>query len=255
MGFGRLGAGTRVLGGDSTIIPSRMQSGVEEICEKGVKEGRTVKTVAIMPIKLTNERCPGKNIKILGDKPLLAYELDNLKKTGLCDSINVYCSSEEVVPYLPNGVDFIQRPPFLDLPTSNFNQIFDAFMKVVDADIYVYAHATAPFITVETMVQCIEAVKSGEYDSAFCAEKLQDYLWQDGEPLNFDALNLPRTQDLKLIYKETSGVYVFTKDAYIKYRRRIGVKPFIKEVSFKEAVDIDNPEDFDLAEAMVSINL
>ena len=199
--------------------------------------------------------CPGKNTKMLGDKPLLQHELDSLKKTGLCDSINVFCSSEDVIPFLPEGVNFVKRPEYLDLPTSNFTQIFTLFMEQNDADIYVYAHATAPFITVETMKQCIEAVKSGEYDSAFCAIKLQDYLWQDGEPLNFDASNLPRTQDLKPIYQETSGVYVFTKEVFEKYKRRIGKKPFIKEVSFKEAVDIDNPEDFDLAEALVGLDL
>lgn len=207
--------------------------------------------VAIMPIKLINERCPGKNTRLLGGKPLLQHELDSLKLTGLCDSINVYCSDETVVSYLPKNINFIKRPAFLDLPTSNFTQIFDSFIKIVEAEIYVYAHATAPFITVETMQQCIEAVKSGVYDSAFCAVKLQDYLWQNGEPLNFEASNLPRTQDLKPIYKETSGVYVFTKEVYQKYRRRIGKNPFIKEVSFKESIDIDNPEDFDLAEFLV----
>lgn len=214
-----------------------------------------MKIVAIMPIKLTNERCPGKNTKLLGSKPLLQHELDNLKRTGLCDSINVFCSSEEVVRYLPEGVAFVKRPEYLDLPTSNFTQIFTHFMEKEDADLYVYAHATAPFVTVDTMRSCIEAVKSGEYDSAFCAVKLQDYLWQDGEPLNFDAANLPRTQDLKPIFQETSGVYVFTKEVFQKYHRRVGKKPFIKEVSFKEAIDIDYPEDFDLAEALVDINL
>lgn len=214
-----------------------------------------MKIVGIMPIKLINERCPGKNTRILGTKPLLQHELDNLKLTGLCDSINVFCSSEDVVPFLPKGVNFVKRPEYLDLPTSNFTQIFSKFMELYDADIYVYAHATAPFITVETMKQCIEAVKSGEYDSAFCAVKLQDYLWQDGEPLNFDATNLPRTQDLKPIFQETSGVYVFTKKVFQDYHRRIGRQPFIKEVSFKEAVDIDNPEDFELAEALVNLQI
>lgn len=214
-----------------------------------------MKTVAIMPIKMKNERCPGKNTRLLGGKPLLRYELDSLLETGLCDSVNVYCSSGDIVPFLPDKVNFIRRPEYLDLPTSNFSQIFDSFMACVDSDVYVYAHATAPFITVETMRQCIQAVTSGEYDSAFCAVKLQDYLWQDGEPLNFDASNLPRTQDLKPIYQETSGVYVFTKEVYKTYRRRIGKKPFIKEVSYKEAVDIDEPEDFELAEALVDIAL
>lgn len=214
-----------------------------------------MRIVAIMPIKLLNERCTGKNTKMLGPKPLLHYELDNLKNTGLCDSINVFCSSEEIVPFLPEGITFVKRPEYLDLPTSNFTQIFTRFMEQVEADIYVYAHATAPFISVETMCKCIEAVKSGEYDSAFCAVKLQDYLWQEGEPLNFDATNLPRTQDLKPIYQETSGVYVFTKKVFEKYHRRIGKKPYIREVTFKEAVDIDHPEDFQLAEVLLNINL
>ena len=214
-----------------------------------------MKIVAVMPIKLNNERLPGKNTMLLGGKPLLQYELDGLKSTNLIDSINVFCSNEDVIPFLPEGVNFVKRPEYLDLPTSNFNQIFEAFMDTMNADIYVYAHATAPFISVETMKECIEAVMSGEYDSAFCAVKLQDYLWQNGEPLNFDASNLPRTQDLVPIYQETSGVYVFRKETYEKYRRRIGRKPFIKEVSFKESVDIDNPEDFELAEALVNINI
>lgn len=208
-----------------------------------------------MPIKLHNERCPGKNIRLLGGKPLLQHELNSLHATRLCDSINVYCSDEAIIPYLPQYVNFIKRPQFLDLPTSNFSQIFANFMETVDADVYVYAHATAPFVLTETIKQCIEAVKSGKYDSAFCAIKLQDYLWKNGKPLNFDATNIPRTQDLDPIYQETSGVYVFTKEVFKMYHRRIGIKPFIKEVSFKEAVDIDNPEDFELAEIMINVNL
>ncbi|AET70572.1 CMP-N-acetylneuraminic acid synthetase [Desulfosporosinus orientis DSM 765] len=212
-------------------------------------------TTAIMPIKLTNERFPGKNTKLLGDKPLLQYELDSLLQLEMLDSVNVYCSDETVCSYLPANARFVKRPEYLDLPTSNFTQIFDSFMKEVDSDIYVYAHATAPFITSETMRQCIEAVASGKYDSAFCAVKIQDYLWQDGEPLNFDPTNVPRSQDLKPIYRETSGVYVFTREAYEKCHRRIGLNPFVKEVTFKEAVDINNPEDFRLAEALLDLDV
>lgn len=214
-----------------------------------------MKIIAIMPLKLNNERLPGKNTKLLGNKPLLSYELENLLDTKRVDVIYVYCSNEEVKKFLPTKIKFLKRSTNLDLPTANFTQIFECFSNEIDADIYVYAHATAPFITVKTMIECIDAVKSGEYDSAFCATKIQDFLWQDGKPLNFDATNLPRSQDLKEIYRETSGVYVFTKDVFQKYHRRIGEKPFIKEVSYKEAVDINNPEDFDLAQALLNIDL
>lgn len=212
-----------------------------------------MKIVAIMPIKLNNERLPGKNTKLLGNVPLMEYELRNLKQTGLLDAIYVYCSDDSVKGYLPEGIAFLKRPSFLDLPTSNFTQIFENFYHTIDADIYVYAHATAPFIKKETMKECICAVKDKEYDSAFCATKIQDYLWKGGKALNFDATDLPRSQDLEPIYRETSGVYVFRKEVFEKYHRRIGNNPFIKEVSYKEAVDINNPEDFYLAEALLNV--
>lgn len=214
-----------------------------------------MKVVAVMPIKLINERCPGKNTRMLGNKPLLQYELDNLKASEMCDNIFVYCSSEEIIDFLPENVQFIKRPAELDLPTANFTQIFEEFIKDYDADIYVYAHATAPFVRMDTMKKCINAVTSGTYDSAFCAIKLQNYLWKNGEPINFDATNVPRTQDLEPIFQETSGVYVFRKEVFLDYKRRIGRNPYIAELSYKEAVDIDNPEDFRLAELLVNENL
>lgn len=214
-----------------------------------------MKIIAVMPIKLKNERCPGKNIRLLGSKPLLRYELDNLKATGMVEEINVFCSDEAVAAYLPEGISFIKRPADLDLPTSNFTQIFDRFMSLRDADVYVYIHATAPFITVNTMKECIKAVVAGQHDSAFCAVRIQDYLWQGGKPVNFDAANIPRSQDLKPVFRETSGIYVFTKEMYRKCHRRVGFNPYIKEVSYKEAVDINTPEDFRLAEALADIEL
>ena len=214
-----------------------------------------MKTVAIMPIKLKNERLPGKNTMLLGGRPLLQHQLFAAQETGLADELYVYCSDVAVCPYLPEGVRFLKRPPELDLPTSNFTQIFTSFSTLVPADFYVYIHATAPFVTPETITECICAVQSGAFDSAFCAVKIQDFLWKNGEPLNFDASNVPRSQDLEPIYRETSGVYVFTKEVFDKYRRRIGRHPFVKELSFKEAIDINNPEDFKLAEAMVNIDL
>lgn len=210
-----------------------------------------MKIVAVMPIKMNNERLPGKNTKMLGSKPLIQYQLDNLLQVREIDSVNVFCSNEALVPYLPKGVNFVKRPAELDLPTANFSQIFDTFAKQYDADIYVFDHATAPFVTVETIKECIAAVLSGQHDSAFCATKIQDFLWQDGKPLNFDATNVPRSQDIKPIYRETSGVYVFTREVWQNLHRRIGNHPFVKEVSFKEAVDINNPEDFRLAEALL----
>lgn len=87
-----------------------------------------MKIIAVMPIKLANERLPGKNTKLLGHKPLLQYALDSLKQTNMLDDIYVFCSDSSIVNFLPDGVRFVKRPEYLDLPSSNFSQIFDCFM-------------------------------------------------------------------------------------------------------------------------------
>lgn len=210
--------------------------------------------VAVMPIKLKNERLPGKNTKLLGGKPLLQYQLDALAQCCEISEICVYCSDSSIIPLLPRNVHFVKRSTELDLPTSNFSQIFESFIKIKPADIYVFAHATAPFVSVATIKELISAVLYEKHDSAFCASRIQDFLWQNGTPLNFDPTNLPRSQDIQPIYRETSGVYVFKREVFELYHRRIGLTPLIKEVSMKESVDINTSDDFMLAEAMLHIS-
>ncbi len=210
---------------------------------------------AIMPIKLNNERLPGKNTKLLGGKPLIVYALQEVLTARICTNVYVYCSDEAIIQYLPAGVKFLRRSTALDLPTTNFTQIFESFHLQKPADIYLYTHATAPFVSSASILQCANAVLSGQHDSAFTASKIQDFLWQDGRPLNFDANNIPRTQDIPIIYRESSGVYAFTHEVFAKYHRRIGKRPFILEVSAREAIDINTQDDFVLAEALLHTSL
>lgn len=209
-----------------------------------------MKIVAVIPVKLNNERLPGKNTKELNGKPLLHYAQNNLLTESRIDERYVFCSSDDIKDYLLPGFTYLQRPKYLDSAAANFTQIFEEFMKLIPADVYIYAHATAPFVESATTSECLDKVLAGEYDSAFCASKIQDFLWQDGKPMNFNAADIPRSQDLKPIYRETSGIYVFRREIFQKLRRRIGANPYIKEVTYREAIDINTPEDFALAEIM-----
>lgn len=211
-----------------------------------------MKVVAFVPIKLNNERMPGKNIKLLNDRtPLIQLILKTLVK--VMDDVYVFCSNEEIKEYLIDGVKFLKRPEYLDTAAATPQDIIKEFMSIVDADIYAVCHATSPFVTLEHFQECVEAVTSGRYDSSFTAEKLQKLIWTNqNEPLNFQADNVPRTQDLEPMYAEVSASYVFTKKTFIKYNRRIGINPHITVVSGAECIDIDYPEDFLIADAVYS---
>lgn len=210
-----------------------------------------MKTVALIPIKLDSKRVPGKNIKPFFDGTPLMYFIQKVcLQSDRIDETYIYCSNEKVQEYILPDVKFLKRPEYLNGDNINANDVIREFMKTVDADIYVNAHTTSPFAKVETINNCIDKVASGEYDSAFCAESIKAFMWENGKPINFDPDHFPRTQDLPDIYAETSIAYVFTKETFNKYNRRVGIKPYIQEVGKVEAIDIDYPEDFEIANAI-----
>lgn len=218
------------------------------------KEEIFMKVVAFIPIKLNNERTPGKNIKKFSDGTPLIYFVENalLSVNGI-DEIYCYCSDEKINEYLLKGINYLRRPETLDTKETRCNDIINEFVSTIDSDIYIMAHATSPFVTANHIQECLDAVKSGQYDSAYAAVKMQNFIWYKDKPLNFDISNNLRTQDMEPVYCELSTPFVFTKDAYLLYKGRTGDKPYRCECSPVEGIDIDYPEDFEMADAVYSL--
>jgi len=210
-----------------------------------------MKTVAFVPVRLNSKRVAGKNLKLLGGKPLMCYILETLAKVKGIDEVFVYCSNDEVKEYLPNGVKFLKRPEFLDRDETLGKEIYEEFTKTTDADVYILAHTTSPFIKQETIEKALDKIVNGGYDSAFSAEKIQTFAWFEGKPLNYELKEIPRTQTIEPLYIETSAFFMFKRDVWKIHKQRIGFNPYMAIVDKIEGVDIDWPEDFEMAEMMV----
>ncbi len=210
-----------------------------------------MRIVAVVPMKLNNQRLPQKNTKpFTNGKPLCHYILSTLLKINAISDVYVYCSNPAIIDYIPEGVRYLKRSSQLDTDTTKMNAVLSAFAEDVPADIYVMTHTTAPFISGASIEKGLNAVVSGEYDSAFAAKKLQDFLWKDGKPFNYQLDQIPRTQDLPIIYEETSGFYIYRSSVITDMKRRIGNSPYIVEVGEIESIDIDEAEDFEIADAI-----
>lgn len=209
------------------------------------------KIVAVVPMKLTNRRLPNKNTRsFTNGKPLCWYILNTLLQVKWIDEVYVYCSNPDIKAFIPDGVTYLKRNENLDLDTTKMNEVLTSFANDVPASIYVMTHTTAPFISKESIEKGLNAVMSGKYDSAFAAKKLQDFIWKDGAPFNYSLDSIPRTQDLEPLYCETSGFYIYKSNLISELNRRIGETPFIVEVGEIESIDIDEKEDFDIADAI-----
>ena len=212
-----------------------------------------MKVVAFSPIRLNSKRVVGKNLKLLGGKPLLSYLFDTLVHVPEIDEIYAFCSSDCICPHLPEKVKFLQRDKSLDEDLVLGEQIYDAFVRQIEADLYILAHTTSPFVKANTVSKAVRQILGGSYDSAFSVEKIQTFAWYDGKPLNYSLQHVPRTQDITPVYIENSAFYMFSRELWLKHRQRIGFRPYLAVMDRIEGVDIDNPEDFEFAEKVLKL--
>jgi CMP-N-acetylneuraminic acid synthetase len=164
--------------------------------------------------------------------------------------VYVLCSEESIREYLPQGVKLIIRDKRLDSFQTKHYEIVESFVSTIDADIYVNAHVTNPFVSEKSIEEGISKILSGEYDSALTVEEIQDHLWHEGEPFNFIKTDPPRTQDLVPFFAER-GVFIYKKEVFVDSKTRYGTKPYFIKIDKIEAIDINYQHDYDLAKAVV----
>lgn len=237
------------------FVDSRSLSDVFEKRDILKEFGNVKKVVAFVPAKGTSNRLIGKNTKPLGGKPLFLHILDTLLKCVAIDEVYLDSESDEVFKLAEGRLHKdLKRDPSLATNKTDGNQLLLNEASKVDADIYLQALPTSPFLSEETINEAVfKLIISNENDSLFAVKKGKKYLWNEDEsPANYDPLNIPNSVDLKDTIVETMGLYLIRKEILFKRNSRIGDKPILFDIPFIETIDIDNLEDFQFAEVVYS---
>ena len=212
------------------------------------------RVVAVVPLKERSQRFPGKNFAVLNEKPLYESILNSLSLVNEIEEIYIYSSSTKFkVPFQNKTKKIFHKTRVEDLDGDDvsINEVLRHFLNETEAEIIVLAHATAPFISAETISVCINRVTNGLNDSALAAIELHKFAVFNGAALNFNRdEDLPPLQRIEPVIIEQGGLYVFRKSDFLVTNSRVGVNPYFAYVNLFESIDIDTPEDFELAKAM-----
>lgn len=220
--------------------------------------------IALLPMKANSQRVKGKNFRVLHDKPLFRWVLDSLLALDEIDQVVINTDAREILA--ENGlvesdrVKIRDRKPELCGDTVSMNRILADDIAAEPAATYLMTHTTNPMLTPETIRGAITAydkgLAAGTADSLFTVNKIQTRFYRaDGSPVNHDPDNLIQTQDLEPWFEENSNLFIFSAESFASTDARIGKKPILFEMGKMEAVDIDTPEDWLLAEACARIRM
>lgn len=212
---------------------------------------------ALVPMRHSSERVPGKNYRAMAGKPLYAYILETLQKSPSIDSVLVDTDS----PVIRDGiferfpeVRVVERPEHLRAGTVPMNDVLLHDISLVQADFYLQTHSTNPLLRPETIERAVHAFLEAwpEKDSLFSVTRWQTRLYrQNGAAVNHNPAELLRTQDLPPVFEENSCIYIFTKQGLSEHGHRIGRNPILFEIDREEAWDIDEELDFSIVELLV----
>lgn len=212
--------------------------------------------VAIIPLKRESKRLPGKNFLDLGGRPLAAHVIETAVASGLFERVMVFCSDSSILEELPPGVDWLPRDRYLDGDEIQANELFMAAVSQVDHEIVFLLQVTSPFLKVDTLRKGVAMLTTGRCDSVVAVERKQKYAWLEGqhEPLNYSPGQIARTQEISSVFLETSGFYGFKRADYLRSGSRINGTVGFVELAFDEAIDIDYPDDFLLAQSVLRMS-
>ena len=220
--------------------------------------------LAVIPARGGSKSIPLKNIKLLNGKPLIEYTIETALASKALDRIAVSTDHEDIIRICQqyNEIDVIVRPPELatdEAPTEwTLLHACDELKKKDDfiPDVVLTLEPTSPLRSTQTIIRCIDIFKTTDADSVIgVTETRACYGKIVAGRFEYLSQNQPRRrQERKPLYRESSTIYG-TRFKVLKNNRSVlGVKLYPLIIDEKEAFDINNKDDFLLAEAAMRMN-
>lgn len=211
------------------------------------------KVTALIAVRSGSVRVKNKNIKDFAGSNLLELKIKQLKEVKNIDEIVVSSDDEKMLEIADGlGVTALKRDPYYASSTVSMSDVYKYMAENLETEYVVYANVTNPLINTETYENAIKTFldKKGEIDSLASCNDVKEFMWKNGVPLNYDPLNQPRSQDLPEIVALNFAISILAKEDMINYKNIIGKKPYFYKLGEVEAVDIDTPLDFFIAEEL-----
>lgn len=215
--------------------------------------------LAVVPARGGSKAVPRKNIRPLGGRPLLLHTLEQVAAVSEIDCCVVSTDDEEIAGIARRaGVRVVERPPELSGDTAPTEWALLHALDVLEAeghrfDYVLVLEPTSPFRRPETIRKCMRRISDDDGESLVTLLETRASLGRivagRFRPLVPGAPR--RRQDREPLYEESSTVYV----ARVDFLRRTGSLVcddwLAVVVDPEEAVDINTPLDFEIAEAVL----
>lgn len=220
--------------------------------------------IAIIPARGGSKGLPGKNVRPLNGKPLIAYAIEAALKAKHIDRV-IISTDDEVIARV--AVDYGAELPFMRPAelASDTAMAIDNYIYTIgrlekesgkSIDAFVVLQPTSPLRIAEDIDGAVELFEQKKADSviSYCQEAhpvtWHKYLDEDGRFENIFDANIKNRQENRASYYPNGAVYVF-RTSMIRERKYYTEKSYAYVMPRSRSVDIDFIDDFEYAEFLL----
>ena len=215
--------------------------------------------LAIIPAKGISKRLPGKNLKMLAGKPMVAHIIDTVKGAAGVDRVIVSTESEGVKKVaLEHGAEVpFLRPVELTADDVITQQVLNHALEWLKEneqyvpDYVLLVFPTSPLLKRERIEEAIKIATERDSDSVISGTSDKRYYWIEGEKgwKRLYPLETVNSQWMKPVFCENGAIYL-TKSKFI-HKQYVADVADVLVMDEGENVDVDYLEDFEKVESIL----
>lgn len=220
------------------------------------------KVIAIIPARGGSKGIPGKNLKLVCGKPLLAWSILHARSADLVDSVWVSSDSDEILAVAAEyGAHPVRRPENLSGDTATSESAWQHALDYVEAsgvdvELVIGMQPTSPIRASADLDVAVAQMRSDALDSLLTVAEVEDFFtWRVGvdgpESINYDYRSRQRRQQIEKRYLENGSFYIFKPAIIRTLDNRLGGKIGMHVMERYKMFQIDNPEDILLCESIM----
>ncbi|WP_456277639.1 acylneuraminate cytidylyltransferase family protein [Bacillus sp. AK128] len=223
------------------------------------------KILAIVPARGGSKGILRKNLSIISDKPLLAWTIEEAKKSKYIDRLILSSEDSEIIQVAAKygcEVPFTRPTELARDDTPGVSPILHAIMELPSYDYVMMLQPTSPLRTVEDIDGCIEYFINKEGESCVSvveAHKPPHWIYKvtsdnrlrpilEGETVN-------RRQDAPKTYELNGAVYIASKEFLLEYETFLTDDTIAYEMPRERSYDIDTEMDLKIVKFLIENNI
>jgi CMP-N,N'-diacetyllegionaminic acid synthase len=218
------------------------------------------KLICHIPARNGSKRVPLKNMRYIGDKPLIAYAIECAMGVGIFDDIYVNTDSEKLCQLAKAcGVKSYRRSDWLASDEAKGDDFTADFMENVQSDTLLMINPVCPLISPEDVLAAISAYRESDCDTLISCEQTQMQVFYDGKGVNINAdAALEPTQNNPSVMILNWAITIWDTEIFIRTYHKskkgyLGTKRLFFPIDPIKAIKISHEEDFQIAEQLIQL--